>query len=64
MHSFGNIHGVIQIVQIQKKGLRLNTIEGFRIHIEAASNNLLSDDHTIYSNRIFDTILKNVPNVN
>jgi hypothetical protein len=64
MHSFGNIDDIIQIVQIRKKGLHLNTIEGFHIHIGAASNNLLSDDHTISSNRIFDIILTNLPKVN
>jgi hypothetical protein len=46
MHSFGNIH-VIQILQCQKKDLHLNTMERFNIHIEAASNNHLNDDHTI-----------------
>jgi len=47
MHSFGNIDDVMQILHCQKKGLHLNTMELFYIHIEAASNNHLNDDHTI-----------------
>jgi hypothetical protein len=48
----------MQILQYQKKGPHLNTIERFYIHVEAASNNHLNDRHTIFPNRIFDTILK------
>jgi len=61
MHSFGNIHDVTQILQCQKKGLHLNTMEHFHIHIEAASNNHLNDDHAISPNRIVETLLKNLP---
>ena len=64
MHSFGNIDDVMQILHCQNKGLHLNKIERFYIHIEAASNNHLNDDHTITPNRIFDTILKNLPPIN
>ena len=58
IHSFGNINDVMQIPHYQKKSLHLNTIERFYIHIEAASNNHLKDNHTIFPNKIFDTILK------
>jgi len=41
-HSFGNINDIMQILQYQKKCLHINTIERFYIHIEAASNNVVS----------------------
>jgi len=47
MHSFGNIHDVTQVLQFQKKGLHLNTVERFDIHKEAASSSHLNDEHTI-----------------
>ena len=58
MHTFWNIHNVMQIIQFQEKGTHLNTIERFHIHREVAANNHLNDDHTISANRIIDTILK------
>jgi len=48
----------MQVLQVQKKGTHLNTIERFHIHKEAAQNNHLNDDHTITANRIFHTILQ------
>jgi len=30
-HAFGNIQGSMQILQFQKKGIHLNTVEGFYI---------------------------------
>jgi len=48
----------MQIQHHQKKGPHLNTIERFYIHTEATSNNHLSDNQTIYPNRMFDTTLK------
>jgi len=63
MHSFGNIHDVMQTLPYKKKGLHLNRVERFHIHIEAASNNPLSDDRKISPKRIFETIFKNLPNV-
>ena len=54
----------MQIIHCQKKALRLNKMERFYIHIEAASNKHLKDDHTISPNTIFDTVLKNVPPIN
>jgi len=64
MHSFGNIHNIMQMIQLQKKGIHLNTIERFHIHKEAATNNHLNDDHTVSANRIFATILKYLQNKN
>jgi len=64
MHSFGNIHDVMQILQYRKKGLNLNAVERFHIHIEAACNSHFNDDHTISLYRIFETFFfLNLPNV-
>jgi len=35
----------MQVLQVQKKGTHLHTIERFHIHKEAAQNNHLNDDH-------------------
>jgi hypothetical protein len=58
IHSFGTINNTMQVLHFQKKGSHLNTTGPFYNHIEAASNNHLNDSHTIFPNRIFDTILK------
>ena len=50
----------MQVLQFQKKGTHLNTIEGLHIHKEAAQNNHLNDDHAITANKIFDTILQHL----
>jgi hypothetical protein len=55
---FGNIKDTMQILQLQKKGSHLNTIERFYIYKEATANNHLNDDYTIPHNKIFETILK------
>jgi len=57
-HTLGSMHDVMQIIQLQKKGIHVNTIERFHIHKEAATNNHLNDDYTLSTNRIFDTILR------
>jgi hypothetical protein len=48
----------MQVLYHQKKGAHLNTIERFNIHIEHAAGNHLNDEHTIFPNKIFDTLLK------
>jgi len=57
-HSFGPIDNVMQVLHHQKKGTHLNTIERFHIHIEHTAGNHLNNDHTIFPNRIFDTLIK------
>jgi hypothetical protein len=57
-HSFGTINNNMQVLQFQKKGSHHSTTERFYIHREAVSNNHLNDSHTVFPNRIFDTILK------
>ena len=57
-HAFGNIQDTMQILQLQTKGMHLNTIECFYVHKEVSVNNHLNDDYTIPNNKIFETILK------
>jgi hypothetical protein len=57
-HSFGPINSIMQVLHHQKKGTHLNTIERFCIHKEHAAGNHLNDDHTIFPNKIFDTLIK------
>ena len=48
----------MEILQYQKKGINLNTVERFYIYKEASVNNHLNDEHTVQSSKIFETILK------
>jgi len=57
-HSFGPVDIIMQVLHLHKKGAHLNTIERFHIHIEHTAGNHLNDDHTIFPNRIFDTLIK------
>jgi hypothetical protein len=57
-YSFGTIHNTIHVLQYHKKSAHLNTLEQYYIRTEYASNNHLNDSHTIFSNVIFDTLLK------
>ena len=57
-HSFGPLDNIMQVLHQHKKGIHLNTIERFHIHIEHTAGNHLNDDHTIFPNRIFDTLIK------
>ena len=42
MYTFGSTENITQILYYQKKGPRLNTIERFYIHKEAATDNQLN----------------------
>ena len=57
-HSFGPIHNIMQILQLQNKGTHLNTIERFYIYAEYTKDNHLNDDSTVSPNKIFDKLLK------
>jgi len=48
----------MQVLHHQKKGAHLNTIESSYIHVEHATGNHLNDDHNIFPNKIFDTLIK------
>jgi hypothetical protein len=58
-HSFGSISNIMHMLHHQRKGAHLNTIERFYIHKEHAARNHLNDDHTIFPNKIFDSLIKN-----
>jgi len=60
-HTLRNVQDVMRVLQFQKKGIQLDTIERFHIHRQAAINNHLND-HTLSTNRIFDTILRDFQN--
>jgi hypothetical protein len=47
----------MQILNYQKKGPHLNTIEWHFIHKENTNDNELKDKQTIFSNKIFDAVL-------
>ena len=57
-NSFGSTHKTMQILQLQNKGAHLNTIKRFYIYAKYTKNDHLSDDSTIFPNKILDTILK------
>jgi len=59
-HAFGNIHNTMEILQFQKKGTYLNTIERFHIYKETIQNNHLNDEYTTTANKIFDTVLQHL----
>jgi hypothetical protein len=54
-YSFGHINDVMQVLHHQKKRAHLNTIENFHMH---AAGTHLNDDHTIFPNKIFDSLIK------
>jgi len=57
-HSFGTIHDTMQILHNHKKSAHLNTLERYYINVEYADNQDLDDNHIIFPNAIFDTLLK------
>jgi hypothetical protein len=57
-HPFGPIHNVMQILHYHKKSPHLNIMEKFHIYSEYLNNSHLNDEHTIFPNKIFDSILK------
>jgi len=56
-HSLGTIQNTMEILQYQKKGAHLNTVERFYIHAEYIASNHLNDSQNIFPNTIFDTLL-------
>ena len=49
--------GIMEIIQVYKKGPHLNTLEIFHTHKEFTENNHLYDPQTILPNAIFTTLL-------
>jgi hypothetical protein len=62
-HSFGPIHNTMQILKRHTKDTHLNTIERFYIYVEYVNNTHLNDKHIIFSNNIFEALLKAQPAV-
>jgi len=50
----------MEVLQFQKKGMHLTTIERFHIYKETIQNNHLNDEYTTTANKIFDTILQHL----
>jgi hypothetical protein len=46
----------MQVLQYQRKGPHLNTLQKYYIHAETTKNNYLNDDHTVIPNKIFEAI--------
>jgi hypothetical protein len=51
---------MMDILHIEKKSQKLNTLERFEIYKLTKEKTQLNDAHTLISNPIFDTIL-NIP---
>ena len=58
LHPFGPKQDTMQVLQYQRKGTHLNTIERFFIYKEFSINNHLNDEFNITPNRIFEALLK------
>jgi len=46
----------VQILQLQTKGIHLNSVERFYIYKEVSINIYLNDTHAIPNSKIFETI--------
>jgi hypothetical protein len=57
-HPFDTIHNTMEILQYEKKGTHLNTIERYYVCAEYATDNHLNDNQNIFSNAISDALLK------
>jgi hypothetical protein len=49
---------MIEILQYQKKGAHLNTIERYYIYAEYTTDNHLTDNQNIFPKAIFEALLK------
>jgi hypothetical protein len=58
MNKHTPLHNKMQVLHYQKKSTHLNTVERYYIHTEFTANNHLNDSQNIFSNAIFDAILK------
>jgi hypothetical protein len=48
----------MHVLHHQKKGPHLNTMEKFYIYTEYLDGSHLNDEHTIFPNKIFDSLIK------
>jgi len=60
-HAFGTIDEIMNIIQYERKGKMLDTLEKFYIYRETKNGNQINDRLTVHSNPIFETIVKHSP---
>jgi hypothetical protein len=56
-HEYGNIENTLNILNVQKKGAFLNTLEKFHIYQKQKTDNLLNESCTYTYNPIFEFLL-------
>jgi hypothetical protein len=56
-HEYGNIESTSNILNVQKKGAFLNTLEKYHIYKKQKTNNLLNESGTDTYNPIFELLL-------
>jgi hypothetical protein len=57
-HSYNTIDQTMEILHIEKKGHKLNTLERFEIYTLTKKSMQLNDTHTVTNNPIFDILIK------
>jgi hypothetical protein len=57
-HSYGNINDVMDILEVEKKGKHLDTLERFHIFCLYKQDNHLNDNNIDVYNPIFNTVYK------
>jgi hypothetical protein len=57
-HTLDSIQNTMQVLQYQNKGAHLDPYERFHIYTEYVKENHLNDEHAIFPNKLFDTLLK------
>jgi len=60
-HQLSSIEECMSILEIQRKGKTLNTLEQFHIYTTVKSGNHLNEQYTDSHNAIFESILKQYP---
>jgi hypothetical protein len=58
VHPFGPIHEIMQLLYHHSKGPHRNTMEKFHIYAEYTDRSHLNDEHTIFPNKIFYSLMK------
>jgi hypothetical protein len=60
-HTYNTIDQTMKILNIKKKGHKLNTLERFEIYNLTTKAVQLNDTHTVTHNPIFDVLIKTYP---
>jgi hypothetical protein len=56
-HAFGKLEDTLEILNLQRKGLHLNTLEKFHICKENKTGQLLNEVRTDQYNRLFELLI-------